>query len=289
MARHRYIQSDRELAGLLERLSRQNPDRVALDLESEHNLHSYGIHVSLIQLYDGESVSLVDVLAIRDRALLRVLLEETPWLKVMFDASGDLTTVRTSLDLTIRPVFDLAIAARLLGRPGSLSSLVSPGSPASKSRFQKANWMKRPIPEDMLEYAAGDVLPLLDLADSLLAELVSTGQLFRFMAKNAQVQAKAHLRDPYQGYRRLPAYSRLAPAQKRLLADLWQAREKYAERHDLPPHNVAEHDVLVGLARSAPGDPDKIAAALNRQRSRVRIDAAEFAALLREAGGASRK
>jgi ribonuclease D len=285
MAGYRYIQADRELAGLLERLRGQNPDRVALDLESEHNLHSYGIHVSLIQLYDGESVALIDALAIRDRALLRVLLEETPWVKVMFDASGDLATLRTALDLGIRPIFDLAIAARLLGRPGSLSSLVSPGGPASKSRFQKANWMKRPIPEDMLEYAAGDVRPLLDLADSLLGELVSSGQLFRFMAKNAEVQVKTHSRDPYQGYRRLPAYSKLSPAQKRLLADLWQAREKYAERHDLPPHNVAEHDVLVGLARTGPGDPDKIATALNRQRSRVRIDTAEFAALLRESSG----
>jgi ribonuclease D len=285
MAGYRYIQADRELAGLLERLRGQNPDRVALDLESEHNLHSYGIHVSLIQLYDGESVALIDALAIRDRALLRVLLEETPWVKVMFDASGDLATLRTALDLGIRPIFDLAIAARLLGRPGSLSSLVSPGGPASKSRFQKANWMKRPIPEDMLEYAAGDVRPLLDLADSLLGELISSGQLFRFMAKNAEVQVKTHSRDPYQGYRRLPAYSKLSPAQKRLLADLWQAREKYAERHDLPPHNVAEHDVLVGLARTGPGDPDKIATALNRQRSRVRIDTAEFAALLRESSG----
>lgn len=285
MAGYRCIQADRELAGLLERLRGQNPDRVALDLESEHNLHSYGIHVSLIQLYDGESVALINALAIRDRALLRVLLEETPWVKVMFDASGDLATLRTALDLGIRPIFDLAIAARLLGRPGSLSSLVSPGGPASKSRFQKANWMKRPIPEDMLEYAAGDVRPLLDLADSLLGELVSSGQLFRFMAKNAEVQVKTHSRDPYQGYRRLPAYSKLSPAQKRLLADLWQAREKYAERHDLPPHNVAEHDVLVGLARTGPGDPDKIAAALNRQRSRVRINTAEFAALLRESSG----
>jgi ribonuclease D len=108
------------------------------------------------------------------------------------------------------------------------------------------------------------------------------------MAKNAQVQDKTHRRDPYQGYRRLAAYSRLAPAQKRLLADLWQARERYAERHDLPPHNVAAHDLLVDLSQTAPGDPEKIAAVLNRQRSRVRIDAAEFAALLREVSGSSR-
>jgi ribonuclease D len=126
------------------------------------------------------------------------------------------------------------------------------------------------------------VLPLLDLADSLLAELVSSGQLFRFLAKNAQVQAKTHSRDPYEGYKRLPIYARSPPAQKRLLADLWRAREKYAERHDLPPHNVASHDVLAGLARDPPGSPEQIAAALNRQRSRVRIDVAEFAALLRD-------
>jgi ribonuclease D len=282
VAEHRYLNTDRELARLLEHLRQQDPDKVALDLESEHNLHSYGIHISLIQLYDGKSVALIDVLAIRDRSLLRLLLEDTPWIKVMFDASGDLATIRTALDLTIRPIFDLAVAARLLGRPGSLSKLVSPESPVSKSRFQKANWMKRPIPADMLEYAAGDVLPLLDLADSLLAELVSSGQLFRFLAKNAQVQAKTHSRDPYEGYKRLPIYARSPPAQKRLLADLWRAREKYAERHDLPPHNVASHDVLAGLARDPPGSPEQIAAALNRQRSRVRIDVAEFAALLRD-------
>jgi ribonuclease D len=122
----------------------------------------------------------------------------------------------------------------------------------------------------------------------LLAELISKGQLFRFLAKNAQVQAKAHRRDPYQGYRRLPAYSKLAPGQKRLLADLWQAREKYAERHDLPPHNVAAHEVLASLARNPPGGPEQIAAALNQRRSRIRIDEAEFAALLRDSSGIPR-
>jgi ribonuclease D len=284
VAEHRYFRTDRELARLLEHLRQANPDKVALDLESEHNLHSYGIRVSIIQLFDGKSVSLVDVLAIRDKSLLRSLLEQTPWVKVMFDASGDLATMRAALDMTIRPIFDLAIAARLLGRPGSLNRLVSPESPASKSKFQKANWMKRPIPADMQEYAAGDVLPLLDLADNLLAELVAAGQFFRFQTKNAQVQEKTRSHDPYQGYTRLPAYTRLTPPQKRLLRLLWQAREKYAELHDLPPHNVAPHDLLVGLARDARADPRQLAAALGRHKSRIRIDEEELSALIRRLG-----
>jgi ribonuclease D len=286
VAEHRLIQTDRELARLLERLRQDNPQAVAVDLESEHNLHSYGIHVALVQLYDGRQAHLIDTLAVKDRGLLRGLLEESPWVKVMFDASGDLATLGTAMQMSIRPVFDLAIAARLLGRPGSLAKLLNPGSDGGggKSKFQKANWLKRPLPPEQLEYAAGDVLPLLGLADRLLAEMVERGLLYRFLSANAHVQEKTRARDPYQGYRRLPEFRRFSAEQKRALALLWRAREKYAELHDLPPHNVAAHEVLAGIARAAPADPRELAEALGRRRSRVRIDVEELAALIRQAG-----
>jgi ribonuclease D len=285
VADYRLIQTDSELRRLLERLRQENPDRLAVDLESEHNLHSYGIHVALVQLYDGKLAYLVDTLAVRDQGLLRSLLEESPWVKVMFDASGDLATLGTSLGMSIRPVFDLAVAARLLGQPGSLNKLLNPESTGGKSKYQKANWLKRPLPSEQLEYAAGDVLPLLGLADRLLAELMERGLLYRFLAANARVQVRPAARDPNEGYRRLPAFGRLPPAQKKTLALLWQAREKYAERHDLPPHNVAAHDLLVAVAREAAADPHELATALGRRQSgRVRIDVQELAALLRDLG-----
>jgi len=282
---YRLVQTDRELARLLERLRQDNPQAVAVDLESEHNLHSYGIHVALVQLFDGRQAHLLDTLAIKDRGLLRGLLEESPWVKVMFDASGDLATLGTALQMSIRPVFDLAIAARLLGRPGSLSKLLDVDSAAGKSRFQKANWLKRPLPPEQLEYAAGDVLPLLGLADRLLAEMAERGLLYRFLSANARVQEKTRARDPYQGYRRLPEFRRFSAEQKRALALLWRAREKYAELHDLPPHNVAAHEVLAAIARGAPADPKAMAEALGRQRSRVRVDVEEMAGLIRRAVG----
>jgi len=284
VADYRLIQTDRELTRLLERLRQENPECVAVDLESEHNLHSYGIHVALVQLFDGKQAHLIDTLAVKDRGLLRALLEDSPWVKVMFDASGDLATLGTALGMSIRPVFDVSIAARLLGRPGSLSRLLDPESTSGKSKFQKANWMKRPLPPEQLEYAAGDVLPLLEAADRLLAELVEKGLFYRFLSANARVQEKTRARDPYQGYQRLPEFRRFSPGQKRALRRLWQAREKYAELHDLPPHNVAAHEVLVGIARSAPEDPRELAEALGRRRSRVRIDTEELAALIRKAG-----
>ncbi len=72
--------------------------------------------------------------------------------------------------------------------------------------------------------------------------------------------------------------------QKRALALLWRAREKYAELHDLPPHNVAAHEVLAGIARAAPADPRDMAEALGQRRSRVRLDLGELARLIRQAG-----
>ena len=287
MAAYHLLQTDRELNRLLERLRQDNPERVALDLESEHNLHSYGIHVALIQIFDGREAYLLDTLALRDRALLRALLEETPFVKVMFDASGDLATLGTALDMSIRPVFDLSIAARLLGRPGSLSRLLDPDSASGKSKFQKANWMKRPLPAEQLEYAAGDVLPLLEQADRLLPELLQKGLFYRFLAANARVQEKTRARDPYQGYRRLPEFRRFSAEQKRALEVLWGAREKYAELHDLPPHIVAAHDVLAAVARGAPSDPREMAEAVGRRASRPRIDIAELAELIRKAGKAT--
>lgn len=283
MADYRLIQTDRELSRLLERLRQDDPQAVAVDLESEHNLHSYGIHVALVQLFDGREAHLIDALAVQDRGLLRALLEDSPWLKVMFDASGDLATLGTSLQMSIRPVFDLAVAARLLGKAGSLGSLLDPAQARGKSRFQRANWLRRPLPPEQLAYAAGDVLPLLGLADRLLAELVERGLLFRFLSANARVQEKSRARDPYLGYQRLPAYGRLPAEHKRLLAALWRARERYAERHDLPPHNVAPHELLVEAARGGSTDPGALAEVLARRPARGRLDTGELAVLIREA------
>ena len=284
MADYRLVQTDRELGRLLERLRQDNPQAVAVDLESEHNLHSYGIHVALVQVFDGGQAHLIDTLAVKDRGLLRSLLEESPWVKVMFDASGDLATLGTAMQMSIRPVFDLSIAARLLGRPGSLNKLLDPESSGGKSKFQKANWLKRPLPPEQLEYAAGDVLPCWSWPTACWPRWWSGGCCIASCPPTPGCRRRPGPAIPTRATAacRSPALFR---GQKRALALLWRAREKYAERHDLPPHNVAAHEVLAGIARAAPTDPG-MAEALGARRSRVRIDVEELTRLIRGAGEA---
>ena len=69
-----FIQSESELEKLLAHLARMACPRLAVDVEGENNLHSYGIHVALIQLFDGTRGWIIDALAFRNRTLLLSLI-----------------------------------------------------------------------------------------------------------------------------------------------------------------------------------------------------------------------
>ena len=74
MAAYDLIHTDAELGRLVARLRDARVKRLAIDVEGENNLHRYGIHVALIQLFDGTRGYIVDPLALRDTASLKPLL-----------------------------------------------------------------------------------------------------------------------------------------------------------------------------------------------------------------------
>lgn len=289
MASYDLVSTGSDLALLVRRLHGRH--RVALDIEGENNLHAYGIRVCLVQVFDGERGWLVDPLAIRDRAPLRALLEESTWTKVMFDSANDLLALRHDLGLRLSPLCDLAIAARLLGLRGGLRSHVEAGPSASpplsaraKDRFQKANWLRRPLSPAMLEYALSDVLDLLPLADRMAADLAARGLTAEFDRLNAEAAAKERSWDPLGNFTRIPGFQRLPAAGRRHAKVLWYAREYYARAHDLPPEAVASKPQLARIAAQGLSRPADIAAFLNEGRSRNRIDPGELAAHLEAAG-----
>jgi ribonuclease D len=273
-----FIQSEGELEKLLAHLARTGCPRLAVDVEGENNLHSYGIHVALIQLYDGSRGWVVDALAVRNRNLLKALLEESSWVKVWFDAANDLLSFQHDLDIRPGPLLDVAIAARLLQMSGGLQALTRQGGSASaKDRFQKSNWLRRPLSRALLDYAISDVVHLLDLADELMAEVGRRGLMAEFRSRNIEQQTAERLWDPLANFTRIPGYNALRGPQRRLARVLWYAREYYGRQHDMPPANVASRQELRALvdrdARDAPG----ISRFLNENRKRNRVDPADFA------------
>ncbi len=289
------VQTDAALSGLISRLSEGDRVRAAVDTEGESNLHRYGIRVSIIQIFDGERAFVVDALAIQNKALLKALLEESCWIKVMFGASNDLLALRHSLDLKPTPMVDLALAAQLLGLSGGLQDLVRSDHlqgaqvpSRSKSRFQKADWLRRPLSRELLDYAVSDVLHLLDLADSLFEKLSRKGLMFRFLKRNWEQLDKTRAWDPFSNFNRVPGFLRMGAEGRRLAKTLWYAREYYARERDVPPDNIASKADLGYLAGNGVRDAEGIAKYLNARRHRLFIDPAGFARWLEKAENEAR-
>jgi ribonuclease D len=278
------ITRDEELASLYDRLTKNRCARLAIDVETEHNLHRYGIHVCLIQLFDGERAIVIDVLALKNPERLAPLLVKAPWTLVWFDATSDLLSIQHDLGLMPSPILDLAVAARLLGKTGGLSALTPRLESASaKGRLQKSNWMRRPIPPDMLDYAVADVMGLFPLADSLLPELAEKGLMAEFMAHNRAAEVTERSWDPFSNYTRIPGFKRLRPEGRRLAMLLWYARELYGKKRDLPSANVASKEDLRHMVDHGLHSAEAIASYLNNKRNRHMIDPGQWGACLREA------
>jgi len=278
------IQTDGELARMISRLRDARVRRLAVDVEGENNLHRYGIHVALIQLFDGARGYIVDPLALPDPGGLRPLLENPPWELVWFDAGNDLLSFQHALGIRPAPILDLAVAARLLGKPGGLQALTGQGgSSRAKDKFQRANWLRRPLSPALLDYAISDVMHLFSLSDALMKELEEKGLMEAFRTKNLETQNAERAWDPYANFTRIPGFNRLSRVERRFARVLWYARELYGQAHDMPPGNVASKQDMRAIIDKGLRSAEEIARFLNQNRARNRIEAGDLAAWFIEA------
>lgn len=202
----------------------------------------------------------------------------------MYDAANDLLAFQHDLGINPAPILDVAIAAQLLKKPGGLSALSPTGhSRSAKDRFQKANWMRRPLAAGLLEYAVSDVLALPEIADTLLAELAEKRLLMQFLRKNWERQTAVRAWNPLANYARIPGYHSLRGDKRHFARVLWFAREYYAKKLDLSPEMVASKQLLRRIVDERPPDAIGILRLLNEGRKREPIDMIEFTASLKEA------
>ncbi|MCQ2398857.1 MAG: hypothetical protein MJ052_06120 [Sphaerochaetaceae bacterium] len=174
------VETSKALISLVADLTKNGIESVAMDFEEESNLHVYGEHLCLIQLFDGSAYYIVDAWKIQNYPdgvdALRFLLE-SPMEKIMFDCSSDASIVRKTMKIQLRNIFDLRVIAQALGFNGNLTGLIERNlhfqteNPALKKKYQRANWMKRPLSEEQIHYALDDVKYLFDLKLSLLEEM----------------------------------------------------------------------------------------------------------------------
>lgn len=236
---------------------------IALDTEAS-SFHRYTERVCLVQLSTREQTFLIDPLAITDLAPLGKLLADPKMEVVIHDADYDLRILSKHHAIRVENIFDTLVAAELLNEPEiGLAALLKKyqGLHVDK-KFQKADWSKRPLPQDMLAYAAGDTAHLIKLRDQLKEALIAKDRLSWAEEEFALLtDAPFNLAvNDEPAFMRMKGAKLLKPHQLAVLREVHAWRDALAEKMDRAAFMVVGNDVLLSFATAPPKSVKEIAA-----------------------------
>ncbi len=248
-------------------------DPVGVDVERA-DADNYHRHAALVQVGVAGTCVLIDALALAAMPELDALLGAR--LPVLHAAVNDVAPL-AARGVTPPRLADTAVAAALLGRPTGLDALLDEvlgvRLTAEKERFQRADWSRRPLPDDMLAYAAGDVVHLPALWTALADELAAAGRTAWYEEELAAALAAAAT--DTRDWRRVRGVGRLGPRAQQVARALWETREDLARDRDVAPNLLLHDTAILALAAEPPGTARQLARR-GRRRRPIAPDEAEL-------------
>lgn len=248
-----WVDQPQKLRDIAEELASE--DILAVDTES-NSLYAYQEQVCLLQFSTREKDILIDSLALKDLSPLAEIFSSDRILKVFHAAEYDLICLFRDYGFRFNFLFDTMIAARTLSyqKIGLGSLLEQYFGITVEKKYQRANWGRRPIKEEMLTYARLDSHYLIPLQEQLRAELIASGRWelaledFRRLTEGIEDTTESAEED----FWKLRGARDLSPEKAAVLKALYQFRDSVAEAQDRPPFKVFSHQTLVDLAANNP-------------------------------------
>ncbi|MFA5042612.1 MAG: HRDC domain-containing protein [Kiritimatiellia bacterium] len=228
---------------------------LALDLEMENQRHHYGLHIALIQISTAEHHNFIfDPLAGLDFAPLNAIFSDRQVELIVHDADFDRRACRQVYGLNLVHVFDTKIAAQLCGfRKFGLASLLQDLlNIQTDKKFQKIDWLKRPLPKEALDYAARDTASLHTLKDILTRKLVELGRLDWAREEFQRAESIEPVPDLTPSHHRIKQSALLTPRQLAILGALTRLRDEVARSVNRPVHFIIRNDLLLRMALQPP-------------------------------------
>ena len=245
--------------------------RFAVDLEA-NSLHAYREQICLIQVSTEAQDYIIDPLAGLDLSGFGALLADPSVEKVFHAVDYDLSLLKGLYGWEVRGLFDTMWAGRVLGcaKMGLAGFIEDVFGVELSKKHQKADWARRPLSPEMLEYAKNDTHYLLRLRDDLERRLHEAGlyeEAMEIFGSIVHVDPSERIFDPeafwhIRGVRELPARGQA------ILRALFIFREEEARRRDTPPFKVINDGMLLRIAHyasqekgpveSVPGISDKL-------------------------------
>lgn len=231
-----------------------------VDLEAD-SMHHFEEKICLIQIYYNHKNVLIDPLALDDLDALKPFLADPKIPKIFHGADYDVRSLYRDFDIEINNLFDTEIASRFLGynESGLGTALQREFNLTVDKRFQKKDWSIRPLPKDMLDYAASDTLFLVQLARLLRARLKELGRLEWVEEESlliSRVRPPEDNDDPL--FLNFKGAGRLKDGALTVLEALLHLRQHYAKKKDRAPFMIMGNKALLELATLQPQSLDEL-------------------------------
>lgn len=228
---------------------------VALDTEFIRT-RTYYPKLGLIQLFDGEQVSLIDPLGISDFSPFIQLLADKQVEKVLHACSEDLEVFDHLFKQLPEPLIDTQIMAGFVGIGVSLgfAKLVAHYLEIELNKgASRTDWLARPLTETQLQYASADVWYLLPAYEKLKADLAKTTWQEAVQQECQYLLDKRRQpHDTSKAYKDISNAWRLTPQQLAVLQYLAKWRVEEAEKRDLALNFVVKEQSLFEIAKTQP-------------------------------------
>ncbi len=217
-----------------------------IGIDTEFNWrNTYFPELSLLQISTSSKIFLIDYLKCKKLGYLNPILEDKTKTIVMHSSRSDTTVLNTNLKIKLNNCFDIQIAEKYIngGEIKNYGFLVAKyfGYELDKSETN-SNWLKRPLTNKQLKYAADDVnflIPIYQKQLKVLKKLKKDKEAITEFRKEALLGNQ----DLY-----ISRLKKLKKASKEE-RDIFFWREKHASEKNLPPSYIFEDKFLKTISK----------------------------------------
>lgn len=255
MTSYEMIIDQASLQRMAERLGREKI--LAFDLEAD-SMHHYREQVCLLQASSGKENFIIDPLVCSDLSPLAPLFADPSIVKVFHGADYDVRMLNRGFGIEINSLFDTMVACQFLGEPavGLAAVLKKRFNVELDKKYQQADWSRRPLSAEMLDYAAKDTTLLIPLYGQLVSELSAKGRL-SWVDEECELLSRVRMSEkgdePFS--LRFKGASRLKGESLALLEELLRFRDEESQRRDLPPFKILGNETIRELTERMPVEP----------------------------------
>ena len=243
------IDSISELEKFAGRLEKQKI--IGVDLEADSMYH-FKEKVCMIQIATRHATAVIDPLQIKNLSVLKPVFRRADIQKIFHGADYDVRSLYRDFRISVNNLFDTELAYRFLGfkESGLEAVLKKRFNVHLNKKYQRKDWSKRPLPKEMIAYAAKDVHYLIPLAKSLHQELKLKGRL-SWVEEECTYLSRVRAADTNSGplFPGFKGAGKLGPRGLAVLEELLQLRKKIARQQDRPLFRI---DIDTG--RNAPSE-----------------------------------